>query len=85
MQRSFTAIQRAPLHRAPPSPYSAIEKRAGRLCVDFLGRSTRAVAPRMNSTAQNATIAQMQRITVKALISCLEDWKPRLLLSALFY
>lgn len=30
----------------------------------------------MNSTAQNATIAQMQKITVKALISCLEDWKP---------
>ncbi|CAD6536189.1 hypothetical protein LMG28727_03313 [Paraburkholderia kirstenboschensis] len=45
----------------------------------------RAVAPRMNSTAQNATIAQMQRITVKALISCLEDWKLRLLLLALLY
>ena len=49
--------------------YSAIEKRDDRVCFALLGRSTRGLAPRMNSTAHNATMAQMQRITVKTFIS----------------
>lgn len=49
--------------------YSAIEKREGRACFAFDGRSTRGLAPRMNSTAQSATIAQTERSIVKTFIS----------------
>lgn len=63
--------------------YSAIEKRAGRRCGDLVVRSTRGLAPRMKRIAQIATIVQMLRITVKALISVFGSSTLRLVLSGL--
>lgn len=81
---------RAKKRPRPPPPYwqadrrySAIEKRAGRRCGDLVVRSTRGLAPRMKRIAQIATIVQMLRITVKALISVFRSSTLRLVLSGL--
>jgi hypothetical protein len=60
---------RRPRHQQADRRYSVLEKRAGRRCGNWVARSTPGLAPRMKRIAQIATIVQMQRITVKALIS----------------